>query len=632
MRSTCAGAALCLLTLWNLGEVEGQRYKPPSELHGDRMIQAYLAREADALESTFPADVTSAEDWNAGRPQALREYFDMLGLDPFPPRGDLKPTVTGVLERDGYVVEKLHYQSIPGLYVTANLYRPTTIEPGRRLPAVLYVCGHSMMGRDGNKTAYQSHGIWLARHGYVCLMVDTLQLGEINATHHGTYSEGRWWWHSRGYSSAAIECWNGIRGVDYLVSRAEVDPERVGVTGISGGGAATFWIAAADDRVKVAVPVSGMADLKSYVTDGVVNGHCDCMFLYNTYRWPWTRIAGLIAPRPLLFVNSDDDAIFPMDANERVIARLERLYSRFGAGDRVDAVVSVGGHAYRQDIRQSAFRFLNTYLKADARPVDDSEVDVVQTRGDEKSYPIPPSQLRAFPSAFPSDQINTSVDQVFVPAVSVSLPADGEFPAWRKTLVESLRRQTFRPFPDRVPATHLPDVAKGRPTSIVTEDGIESTITLVVAPAETDRVDHVFLLVSLDDSDQGETDPRPQVARADTLYRLQPRGVGPTRWTRRNPPNYVERAHVLIGRTVDGGRVWDVAATARGLRQKHGEGVTIHVIGRGAAGALAAHAALIEPSIDAITAVAPPSSYMDPGAPALLNVLRVLDLPEAFGL
>src|SRR5262249_19015961 len=152
----------------------------------------------------------------------------------------------------GFVVEKLHFQSVPGLYVTANLYRPATMKDGARLPAVLYVCGHSGMGRNGNKTAFQSHGIWFARHGLVCLIVDTLQLGEITGMHHGTYREGRWWWHSRGYTPAGVECWNGVRGIDYLISRPDVDNERLAVTGISGGGAATFWIAAADNRVKVA--------------------------------------------------------------------------------------------------------------------------------------------------------------------------------------------------------------------------------------------------------------------------------------------------------------------------------------------------------------------------------------------
>ena len=321
----------------------------------------------------------------------------------------------------------IHYQSRPGLYVTGNLYRPAQVSSGDRLPAVLYVCGHSSRGRNGNKTAFQSHGIWFARHGYVCLVVDTLQLGEIAALHHGTYREGRWWWHSRGYTPAGVECWNGVRGIDYLISRPDVDPDRIAVTGISGGGAATFWIAAADERVKVAVPVSGMADLVSYVPNRVINGHCDCMFLYNTFQWPWTRIAALIAPRPLLFVNSDHDAIFPMDANQRVINRLERLYSLYGASDQVDAVVSIGGHAYREDIRKAVYRFINTHLKNDPAEVTDSEVDLVTESQNDRQHPIDPEKLRVFPSDddIPKDELNTTIDEHFVPVGKTELPAEG---------------------------------------------------------------------------------------------------------------------------------------------------------------------------------------------------------------
>src|SRR5262249_14335333 len=169
----------------------------------------------------------------------------------------------------------------PGLYVTANLYRPThrpTNKEGqlRRLPAILYVCGHSNRGRDGNKTAFQDHGMWFASNGYICLIVDTLQLGEVAGKHHSTYNLARFWWQDRGSTPAGVECWNGIRAIDYLTSRDDVDTESIGVTGISGGGASTVWIAAADDRVKVAVPVSGMSDLESYVTNKVIDGHCDC--------------------------------------------------------------------------------------------------------------------------------------------------------------------------------------------------------------------------------------------------------------------------------------------------------------------------------------------------------------------
>src|SRR5205823_7469318 len=117
------------------------------------------------------------------------------------------------------------------------------------------------------------------------------------------------------------------------------------------------------------VPVSGMADLESYVKNKVVNGHCDCMFLYNTYQWDWTTIAALVAPRPLLFANSDDDKIFPMDANRRVIDKLRKLYMMYGKEKLVDEYVSVGGHAYRPDLRVAVFKFLNKHLKNDTKSV-----------------------------------------------------------------------------------------------------------------------------------------------------------------------------------------------------------------------------------------------------------------------
>ncbi len=602
---------------------------------GDRMIQEYLERATTKLQNSFAADVASAADWQVHRTLYREEYFYMLGLSPLPERTDLKATITSTLAGDGFVVDMLHYQSRPGLYVTANLFRPPVVKAGERLPAVFYVCGHSGRGRDGNKTAYQSHGMWFARHGYVCLVVDTLQLGEIAATHHGTYNQNRWWWHSRGYTSAGVECWNGVRGIDYLVSRPDVDPERIAVTGISGGGAATFWIAAADERVKVAVPVSGMADLISYVPNRVINGHCDCMFLYNTFQWPWVRIAGLVAPRPLLFVNSDKDAIFPMDANERVINQLERLYSLYGAGDRVDSVVSVGGHEYRHDIRQAVYRFINTWLKDDSRPVTDSDVDIVEFPPAKVVHPIEPARLRAFPSDkdIPADQLNTTIDVHFVPMARVTVPGDGQFEAWKKLLLAELRRVTFHTLPERVPAGQLEQEQESPVAGrLETEPGIFVRLESINGPFGGGGAKRVLLFVQ----NSGKETPLPKWVETirepgDRLYRCEPRGIGDTRWTSKSPPNTVLRAHALLGRTVDTGRVYDVIATARYLKENH-KADRIDVIGEGAGAILAAYAALWEPEIDGIVAKQPVTTHMDPAAPQFLNVLRVADIPDLLGM
>jgi dienelactone hydrolase len=627
--------AAALLALLAAAPARGQAYgKPDRGQPGDEMIQAYLARVTETLHDRFLEGVDARADWEKVRPQYVREYFYMLGLDPMPPKTPLQATVTGTLQGDGYVVDMLHYQSRPRLYVTANLYRPAEAKEGERLPAVLYVCGHSGRGRNGNKTAYQSHGIWFARHGYVCLVLDTLQLGEIAAIHHGTYREERWWWHSRGYTPAGVECLNGIRGIDYLISRPDVAPDRIAVTGISGGGAATFWIAAADERAAPAVPVSGMADLPSYVTNRVINGHCDCMFLYNTFEWPWTRIAALVAPRPLLFVNSDADRIFPMDANDRIINRLERVYSLYGASDRVDAVVSIGGHAYREDIRKAAYRFINMHLKGDPGEVADSEVDLVTGKGRDRTYPIALERLRVFPedSDIPADELNTTIDRHFVPTARVDVPEAGAFAGWKKTLLAELRRVTFRSFPERVaPAEPRGEAEKGT-IRIETEPGIVVYLRRIAGPEADAQAKRLVLAV------EGPGEPRAEalaqrVRRSgDAVYVLEPRGVGPTRWTRKNPPNYVERSHVLLGRTVGAGRIRDVIAAARFLHAR-GEGkVPVHTAGEGGAGLLAAYAAVWEPEIAGAVLHTPPATHMDAAAPPLLNVLRVCDVPEVLGM
>lgn len=611
----------------------GQEYgRADRDQPGDAMIQEYLAREAQRIHETFAEDLASKDQWEKSRTRYRREYLYMLGLWPMPEKTPLKATVTGTLEGDGYVVDMLHYQSTPGLYVTGNLWRPAKVEPGERLPAVLYVCGHTPCGRNGTKAAYQSHGLWFARHGYVCLVLDTLQLGEIAAIHHGTYRENRWWWHSRGYTPAGVECLNGIRGIDYLVGRADVDPQRIAVTGISGGGAATFWIAAADERVKVAVPVSGMADLPSYVSNRVVNGHCDCMFLYNTYEWPWTRIAALVAPRAMLFANSDADAIFPMDANQRVINRLERIYSLYGASDFVDSFVSIGDHAYRQDLRQAAYRFINTHLKNDPRVVEDSEVDIPTGPRDKRQYAIDPEKLRVFPTDadLPKDELNTTIDRHFVPMAKVEPPTKGTFDGWKITLLSALRNVTFRHFSEPIPAAEALEQDGSQESWLSSEPGIRVRLRSLANPAGATRI----LLVVRNAEPNESLDWLDRVRQPDdVVYVLAPRGVGETRWTQKNPPNYVERSHVLLGRTVDEGRIRDVIAVAKYLRDKHEGAVPVHLCGRRGAAILAAYAALHDARrIAGVTAVDPPASHMDPDAPQLLNVLRVCDIPDALGM
>ncbi|MFM9965570.1 MAG: alpha/beta hydrolase family protein [Planctomycetaceae bacterium] len=643
------------LLLIQLGDVSAA--EPPP---GDQAIEKYLAAETKLLSLNVLAEADSREAWEAKREELKRQYWDMLGLWPVPERTPLKATVTGTVARENFTVEKVHFQSMPGLYVTGNLYLPNVAHAARvrgesenatdektesthagrvrhnKLPAVLYVCGHSGKGRDGNKTAFQQHGMWFASHGFVCLIIDTLQLGEVAGIHHGTYNQNRWWWHSAGYTSAGVECWNGVRAIDYLVSRPEVDPERIAVTGISGGGAATFWIAAADERVKVCVPVSGMSDLQSYVTDKVCNGHCDCMFLYNNYRWEWTTIGALVAPRPMLFENSGYDSIFPMPANERIRQRLATIYNWYEKkpGDLFDIGVTPGGHSDNVELRLMAYRWISKHLKADNAEVSEP--------------PQPPfsgQELRVFPeeSDLPKDSLNAKIDESFVMLAKPTTPKNkDEYSAWSKRLRGELLDRVFREWPDEIPAAEVREEKPDGRVILRTDAEVSVHAASIrragdgsptVDGADKTPPQRLWLVVLNADEPEGKLPEwtKGVLPEGQSVTVLSPRGSGEfSAWTQKNPPNYVERAHALLGRTVDAGRVWDIQATARWLHEAEGNRLSVAVVGKGQAGVLGAYAALFETCIAEITLVDPPSTHRH--GPHFLGVMKVLDIPEALGL
>ena len=604
-----------LLVLLVVHPLHAQPKSTPSDL----MLEKYLGAQADKLTQKYLDGARTRAEWEKKRPRLYQEYMDMLGLWPLPERTPLQATVTGKLERHGAVIENLHFQSRPGLYVTGNLYRPKSAKAGQKLPTILYVCGHSGRGRDGNKTAFQDHGLWFANNGYVCLVIDTLQLGEIPGIHHGTYNKERWWWHSAGYTPAGVECWNGVRAIDYLLTRADVDPERIGVTGISGGGAATFWIAAADERVKVAVPVSGMSDLESYLKNKVINGHCDCMFLYNTYQWDWTTIAALVAPRPMLFANSDNDRIFPMDGNRRIIEKLHQIYSKYGKEELVQEYVSPGGHDYRPDLRVAIFKFINTHLKNDPNAaVADARFDL-----------IPGKELRVFPTDddLPKDVLNGKIDEIFVPRAEVKLPAAGKFAAWKRDLLEQLRQRSLRAVTDDL---DYPDRHFHEEGYVV---GFGKSPVVLYMDKEDFAAIGDYKAFSKIYQHQGNGcflyHPRifPVVLAKGQTWEMPDSYV----WTKKSPPNYAERSFLLLGQTIDERKLHFLLATLRRLAKiDGGQKWDGRLVGKGQAGIIAAYAALLEPSVKEVILIDPPATHKE--GPHFLNILRVLDIPEALGM
>ena len=166
---------------------------------------------------------------------------------------------------------------------------------------------------------------------------------------------------------------------------------------------------------------------------------------------------------------------------------------------------------------------------------------------------------------------------------------------------------------------------------IQTEAGIRVPL-LKWEPGGLPTANRVLLVVAdTDDLNATESWIKSHQRGGNVVYALQPRGVGPTRWTRKNPPNYVERRHVLIGNTVETGQVWDVIAASRLLRSRYA-GVPLCVAGQRGAAILAAYAALWEPDITEVLLDQPPASHQEPGCPNFLNVLRVCDVPDVLAM
>jgi hypothetical protein len=140
-----------------------------------RMATNHLKRVAAGYRHVA-SDVRTLDDWKQRRPDLRRQLLEMLGLSPLPARTPLKSKITGVLERETYRIEKVVFQSLPGLYVTGNFYVPKrSVKP---LPAILYLCGHAPHPL-GAKFNYQDRAAWFAAHGFACLILDTLEFGEF---------------------------------------------------------------------------------------------------------------------------------------------------------------------------------------------------------------------------------------------------------------------------------------------------------------------------------------------------------------------------------------------------------------------------------------------------------------------
>lgn len=631
---------------------------PPTLLNRfPRMVHEYFVdrvceveRAADEVRAKLQ---TKADAENYVR--TVREKI-LASFGGFPEKTPLNPRITGVLDRDAYRIEKVIFTSRPDFLVTANLYVPK----GRKLPlpGVVANCGHSSNGKAYE--TYQSFAQALARIGYVVLIFDPIGQGErtqyleLNTPPGHGRGTGE---HFRagvqqvlvGESLAAWMAWDGIRALDYLLSREEVDPRHVGVTGNSGGGTLTTWLCGLDPRWTMAAPSCFVttfrrnmeneqsADPEQFPSKALALGldHSDML--------------AALAPKPLLILAKEKD-YFDVRGTAETYARLKRLYSLLGAEKNVGFFVGEGHHGFSQDNREAMYRWFN---RAAGVSWDGGEPALVVEK-DEDLWCTPNGRVAELKSRPVFSYINQAARQLA--EKRRPLPQDELL----RTVVEVLKLPDRRGEPDY--RILRPLAERGYPKkhcmtyAVRTEPGIHALVHLLLDEVHYSRppqgVPRAVLYVAHQSSD-AELRGEPLVAeviRAEpesALYACDVRGIGDSRadtcgvgqfWGERGADYFYAFFSLMLDspyvgqKTLDVLRVLDWLA-AQGHRQ-------VHLVGKGWGALPATFAALLSPLVVQVTLNSALTSYGELAAQAetrpwplstlVPGVLQHFDLPDCY--
>lgn len=304
------------------------------------------------LNDTFePPKFKSLDEWQTRAAYVREHILASAGLLPLPDRTPLNAVVFGEVKHADYTVSKVYFESVPGFFVTGNLYRPIGDGP---FPAILSPHGHWAYGRLENTAVVSAPGraINLARQGFVVLLYDMVGYNDsAQLEHRGFGGPREYLW---GLSVGGLQVWNGMRALDFLQALPYVRRDEIGVTGESGGGTQTLLISSVDERVKVAVPVN-MISL--HMQGGCVCENPPGLRLDTTN----VEIAATIAPRPLLMVSATGD--WTVNTMEREYPAVRAIYSLLGAADRVHAVQFKAEHNYNRDSREAMYGWMAQWLQ-----------------------------------------------------------------------------------------------------------------------------------------------------------------------------------------------------------------------------------------------------------------------------
>src|SRR5262249_21217561 len=313
----------------------------------------------------------SREESEVRRKKLRQQMHTAMG--PFPDKPcELQPRLLGTLERDGYRIEKLIFQSRPDMWVTASAYLPT-LKEGQKVPAVLVVHGHWPWAR--RDPVVQARCLGLGKLGFFVLALDVFGAGErytkpARGTSHGALYGSTLW--PTGHTLLGMQVYDNRRAGDYLLARKEVNG-KLGITGASGGGNQAMYAGALDDRFAAVLPVCSVGNYQAYLRAAC----CVCEVLPGALKFTEEGdVLGLVAPRALLVMNATRDAIqFSPAEAEKSVSRAKEIFKLHDAEAKVRHVVFDSGHDYNRAMREAMYGWMTPHLKGEGKgePIEEPE-------------------------------------------------------------------------------------------------------------------------------------------------------------------------------------------------------------------------------------------------------------------
>ncbi|MHC4117995.1 MAG: alpha/beta hydrolase family protein [Planctomycetota bacterium] len=628
-----------------------------------RMVQEYfvrLVRRVEAEANKRRAALKTRADAEVYVRDVHKKIQQSFG--PWPERTPLKARITGTVERDAYRIENIIFESRPDFLVTANLYIPK----GRAfpLPGVVGTCGHSATGKMIN--LYQSFAQGLARQGYVVLIYDPIGQGErlqypdenleskigVGVREH-LYAGNQQF--LVGEFIGSWRAWDGIRALDYLLSRDEVDPKHVGVTGNSGGGTMTTWLSGVERRWTMAAPSCFVTTFRRNMENELPADTEQCPPNALVLGLDHSDFLAAMAPNPVIILAKEKD-YFDARGSEEAYGRLKALYRLYDAEGNIDLFIGPSYHGYSRENREAMYKMFNR-----ATGISDTHAEPELTiEKDETLYCAPQGQVCTLDSRtvysftkelsqelaagrrkrIPARALKRDIARVLGFPNAAAFQGGKNIPEYR-----IMRNWRSRKFPKPRWTTYLVD----------TEPGIQAVVyrlgdeQLLSRPPKGQKRAILYIAHQSSDAELRSEPLIKELIEAEpdsAFFTCDVRGIGESRPDTCNENSYLTpygsdyfyAIHsIMLGKPYPGQRTRDILRVLKWLKS-HGH-EEVHLVAKGWGTIPATFAAVLSDQVKQVTLKNALTSYSDiaesetyswPLSTLVPNVLETFDLSDCY--